>query len=294
VNRYAKYRALVALADARNFSRAAEQMGLSQPALTRSIQALESAVGGRLVERSARQIELTPLGQQVVDRARLILDQVSELDQQVASLAALNTGNLKFGAGPYPTLVLVPDVLVAMAKRYPGLEMAYEMEGWQLVTQRVKERELDLVVTDSVDAERDQELQVSRLKPRAMRLVARAGHPLADAGELTVSDLLAFPFATTSLPPRVVAGLRKMLGKQWRPNLSCDDVQMLMDYVQLTDALTFMPEAIIDKHPDLSRLSFTETIPGNRWGIIRLANRTLAPAAQVLMGTIKSIDRALA
>ena len=61
MNRYSKYRALVALASRGSFSQAAEQLDLSQPALTRSIQALEAAVGSALVVRSSGGASLTPL-----------------------------------------------------------------------------------------------------------------------------------------------------------------------------------------------------------------------------------------
>lgn len=71
-------RALIAVADGRSFHRAAEQLNLSQPALSRRIQKLELAVGGPILDRSTRTVRLTPVGQEVLPLLRRILEKMGQ------------------------------------------------------------------------------------------------------------------------------------------------------------------------------------------------------------------------
>ncbi|AWD23016.1 hydrogen peroxide-inducible genes activator [Fuscovulum blasticum] len=112
-----------ALARHGHFGRAAEDCAISQPALSLQIKELEDLLGATLVERGARQIRLTPLGEDFAQRVREILRSVDELaDLARASVGPL-AGRLRIGVIPTVAPYLLPRVIKALAARYPDLDL---------------------------------------------------------------------------------------------------------------------------------------------------------------------------
>lgn len=100
---------VVILAETRGYAKAAKMLHLSQPALSRSIQQLESRIGQRLFDRSRQQIQLTEAGLLFVNRARGLLARGDDLEREVRLLNESRGGQLNMGAGPYPAeLILKP------------------------------------------------------------------------------------------------------------------------------------------------------------------------------------------
>ncbi|MDI7065621.1 LysR family transcriptional regulator, partial [Klebsiella pneumoniae] len=100
---------LIALAEEGSFARAAERVHLSQPALSRSIQALEEEVGMKLFDRAARGVAMTAAGRLLVERARRVLFETRCLFRDVELLKAHELGEVRIGLGPYAAVVLLPD-----------------------------------------------------------------------------------------------------------------------------------------------------------------------------------------
>jgi LysR family transcriptional regulator, hydrogen peroxide-inducible genes activator len=112
-----------ALARHRHFGRAAEACGISQPALSVQIKELEAMLGAVLVERGARQVGLTRLGDALFERSRRILTEVGELGDLARSASGPFTGQLRFGLIPTIAPYLLVPVISALATRMPGLEL---------------------------------------------------------------------------------------------------------------------------------------------------------------------------
>ncbi|HLO78200.1 MAG TPA: LysR family transcriptional regulator, partial [Magnetospirillum sp.] len=114
---------LAAVADLLHFRRAAERLNLSQPALSAQVAQLEEHLGALLVERTRRRVLLTPVGREVVERARVILRDVADLEELARQAQAPLSGTLRLGVlrtlGPY----LLPHMLGAMRARYPDLKL---------------------------------------------------------------------------------------------------------------------------------------------------------------------------
>lgn len=103
-----QFRHFVALAEHGHYARAAEAVNLSQPALSRSIQALEGQLGCTLVERGSRGVALTAHGRLVLEHARRLLAGHRALHNAVSQLANLDSGELRLGGGPFPAARLLP------------------------------------------------------------------------------------------------------------------------------------------------------------------------------------------
>jgi LysR family hydrogen peroxide-inducible transcriptional activator len=112
-----------ALARLGHFGRAAEDCAVSQPALSMQIRELEDILGAPLVERGARQVRLTELGEEFALRARDILTAVNELDDLVRARTGPLLGRLRIGVIPTVAPYLLPEVITALQARYPGLDL---------------------------------------------------------------------------------------------------------------------------------------------------------------------------
>jgi len=120
---FAEIKAFLALADHLHFGRAADQLNLTQPALSKQIQRLEQKVGGPLVTRGYREVRLTPAGAALLGRARpLWRDAIATLEAaQMAAQGRL--GTLRIGFGIATILDLLPSALLRFRSAYPGVEL---------------------------------------------------------------------------------------------------------------------------------------------------------------------------
>ncbi|MTI18156.1 hydrogen peroxide-inducible genes activator [Rhodobacteraceae bacterium RKSG542] len=112
-----------ALARHGHFRKAAEDCAITQPALSMQIRELEGIVGAPLVERSARQVRLTALGEDFAERARGILRAVDELDDLVRSTTVSMVGKLRLGIIPTIAPYLLPQVIQALSAKFPGIDL---------------------------------------------------------------------------------------------------------------------------------------------------------------------------
>lgn len=196
-----------ALARLRNFSLAAQALHLSQPALTRSILALEESLGVPLFDRRAGGVEPTAFGELLLRRSTTILEAHEELVRDILLLAGLETGTLCVSAAAYPGDVLIPGVAAAMAATHPRLKCRIRHGSWHETVALVLAREADLGIAEVSGADRDARLQTEVLGRHQAHFYCRAGHPLASAHTLTLDQIGGFPWVSSRLPQRVVSSL---------------------------------------------------------------------------------------
>jgi len=129
-----------------HFGRAADECGVSQPALSQQIQDLEAALGLPLVERGARRIALTPKGREIADRAARILGDVRDLTDFARHGGAVLSGTLKLGVIPSVAPYLLPRVLPKVNAAYPALELQLRETRTDQLTQELAQGKLDLLL----------------------------------------------------------------------------------------------------------------------------------------------------
>ncbi len=116
-------RYFAALASHRHFGRAADACAISQPALSLQIKELEALLGAPLVERTARQIHLTTLGEDLFERTKEILVRIDDLEELVRSSQGPLSGRLRLGIIPTVAPYLLPEIVTALSDRFPGLDI---------------------------------------------------------------------------------------------------------------------------------------------------------------------------
>ncbi|RYE03059.1 MAG: LysR family transcriptional regulator [Sphingomonadales bacterium] len=137
-------RYFVAVAEARNFRRAAVQLNMSQPPLTVAIQRLEQELGERLFDRSAREVTLTPAGAAALELARSTLAQAQNFRAAVRDGAAGDRGRLRIGLVESATFALLPRVIPLFRARYPLVELVLEGATSQDIVRRLESGDMDV------------------------------------------------------------------------------------------------------------------------------------------------------
>ncbi|WP_282696974.1 hydrogen peroxide-inducible genes activator [Streptomyces sp. CC208A] len=139
-------RAFAAVAEHLHFRDAAAAIGMSQPALSGAVSALEEALGVQLLERTTRKVLLSPAGERLAVRARAVLDAVAELMDEAEGAQAPFTGVLRLGVIPTVAPYLLPDVLRLVHRRYPELDLQVHEEQTATLLEGLAAGRLDLLL----------------------------------------------------------------------------------------------------------------------------------------------------
>ncbi|MEU0661464.1 MULTISPECIES: LysR substrate-binding domain-containing protein [Streptomyces] len=142
----AQLRAFVAVAEHLHFRDAAAAIGMSQPALSGAVSALEEALGVQLLERTTRKVLLSPAGERLAVRARAVLDTVGELMEEAEAAQAPFTGVLRLGVIPTVAPYLLPTVLRLVHERYPDLDLQVHEEQTSSLLEGLAAGRLDLLL----------------------------------------------------------------------------------------------------------------------------------------------------
>lgn len=294
-----------ALARLRNFSLAAQALHLSQPALTRSILALEESLGVPLFDRGAGGVEPTAFGELLLRRSATILEAHEELVRDIQLLAGLETGALCVSAAAYPSDVLIPGVAGAMAAKYPRLSCRIRHGSWHETVDRVLAREADLGVAEVSGADRDARLSTEVLGRHPAHFYCRAGHPLAGARSLTLEQIARYPWVSSRLPRRVVASLSGLPSSAGRvdpvedcfvPNWEVEAVGSAKRIVAESDGIGGAMLVQIERELEagtLVRLPYVADWLRLGYGFVYLRDRTLSPAAVAFMDECRRQDAEL-
>ena len=291
---------LVALADECHFARAAERVHLSQPAFSRSIQTIERDLGMRLFDRDSGDVKPTPAGAFLISRARRLLFDARCLQRDAMLYRGSQLGDTAFGAGPFPAATIMPNVVVLLRQRYPGVGLRLEASNAPLLCDRLLAEDIEFFVADVRDLPADAALQVLSLGRAQAHLYVRGGHPLAGR-PCTFAEAWAYRFASGWLPSELKALVRRLVGLPPGidpvPALQSDDMTLLRTVALATDTVFAASDAWLRddvRAGTLVQLDVTDLPPSHaEMGIVTLANRTPSPMAQRAIECVQEVALAV-
>jgi len=277
---------LLAVADTGSFSRAAGRLFITQSALSRSIQGLEEELGGPVLDRLGKRNTLTPLGLEVVERARPILRDLEALRDSARLLQQGDLGRISVGLGSGPAALLTIPLLTTVARDYPSLRVSVTQGPAELLVMQLRNRQCDALVVDLRRVVPAPDLQIEALAEQRAGFIVRAGHPLAGATRVSLAQVLTYPVACTPLSDEVIRLMVDQFGLQAHPSemvrLECDDVAALLAAVEQSDAVFLGVHAAARAGMESGRLVLLPLYPDMRararYAVITLAGRTTAPA----------------
>jgi LysR family hydrogen peroxide-inducible transcriptional activator len=260
---------LIAVADTSNFSRAAEISFVTQPTLSAGIKELEDRLGVQLIERTRRSVMLTPLGEQIVIRARALLLDAKEIEELARAHQNPEEGDLRLGAIPTIGPYLIPQALPLIRAQFPGLRLYLREEMTESLIEGLNAGRLDLILialpfdTGSLEIAHLFEDGYQLATPPHAPRPQKTGHSaLRDAGQLMLLEkghclqrhaLQAYPdrnlaqdetFAATSLTT-LVAMVSEGLGVTLLPNLAIDAGIVSHAEVSLTPLPDACPRQVV-------------------------------------------------
>lgn len=138
----------ILLSQVRNFSQVAEQLNITQPALSKQISALEGELGVRLFDRSTTPLTLTPAGESFIRDARELLYRQDQLMRSMEEFRSGDSGRLVIGISPFRCLYLIPSVIAQLQQKFPGLRVILKEAGSTQLHKGAAEGEYDLAIVN--------------------------------------------------------------------------------------------------------------------------------------------------
>jgi DNA-binding transcriptional LysR family regulator len=292
----------LALAAERSFARAARRFGLTQPAMSRSIQELERRTGVRLFVRGRGGVEPTDAGNVLLEAAAEVVTRADDLGRQLNRLQGLDVEALTVGSGPYPAELLVGEALARTMAAHETVRFRVVVDQYPVLVQALRRRDCDLVIGErSAPAEED--LEVRELLPHQGYFVVRAGHPLLSRSRPGVAEVFEFPLTTTGrLPPRVLKPLaaslpphlRSQLGARPLHRVESSSLALLKQVVAASDAVAFLTLSGIESELEDGRLGVVDCVEPwlhSNFAVTWPRRRGLAPSAEALVANLVAVDR---
>ena len=180
----------LALSETLNFSQVAEQLGISQPALSKQIQHLEKELGVKLFDRNHTPLTLTPAGEYFARNARELLYKEEQLRKALGQYQSGESGRLVIGATPFRCLYLMPELVKKIRSRYPGVRVSVQEVSSEPLRKEAAEGKFDLAIVNlPVDTTL---LDVTPLEPDTLVLAVHKSMvgklPAATQGEYPTVD----------------------------------------------------------------------------------------------------------
>jgi DNA-binding transcriptional LysR family regulator len=269
-------RHLIALAESGSFSRAATACHLTQPALSRSIRALEGELGVPLFDRIGKRAEPTPVGRDTLALARELVFDAREFKERTQAMARGRAGKLRVGMGSGPGAMLMTPLLTLVATSRPEWRIEVARGATELLVQRLRARTLDALVVDVRSLQPAADLDVTEVFELRGAFMVRPGHALARRRRVRFEDLQGFPIASIPLSAEVTGLLAERYGPQAHPDtavtIRCEEIASLVEVALASDAVLL---AIRASAPPLLELPMDPPMAiSARLGLVTLARRT--------------------
>jgi DNA-binding transcriptional LysR family regulator len=238
---------LIALAREKNFGKAAEQCGVTQPTFSAGIKQLEDTLGVMLVQRTSRFLGFTAEGERVLDWARTIVADTRAMRQEVRTLKQGLSGHLKIAAIP-TTLAMVSALTTPYRAKHPNVKFTILSRTSADVLSMLENLEVDAGLT-YIDNEPLGRMRAVPLYAEQYRLLTSADSPLGERDQVTWAEVGRIPLCL--LTPdmqnrRIIDSLLHAAGSRPEPTLESNSMIVLFSHVRTGRWASVMPEKLAD------------------------------------------------
>ncbi|MGX8219966.1 LysR family transcriptional regulator [Psychrobacter celer] len=278
--------AFITVADNGSFTRASDQMHLTQSAVSGLIKELESSLGIVLFDRTTRQLSLSAVGRHLLPQARRVLNEMHLFENEASSLTSLAQGQVRLAVSQFVASSM-PAVIAQFSQTYPDISVSLLDCSAENVLQHIQNIEVDLGVgTELGFMEMDDDISTDLLYELPFCVVMPAQHVLAQRSEIVWQDLLETPLitlqgpfieqVTTELDEAVAAHIQQA---RYKVNFMSTALEMTRQGFGITLCLPYMPE-VIDwvSANGLQMRPLAHPVKTRRFFIYQRSSRALAPA----------------
>lgn len=279
-------RAFLAVAQTSSFSRAAEALHLTQPAVSKRVAQLEDELATRLLDRIGRQVSLTEAGRALLPRAQHILAEMEDSRRAIQNLAGEIAGPLRLGTSHHIGRHHLPAVLRHYSTRHPAVELDLHFLDSETACAAVSQGDLELAVI-TLPLTPPPELATVPIWDDPLRFVCGPTHPLARAKRIAATELARHP---ALLPARGTA-TREILERHFAPlgaeiktSLSTNYLETLKTMASIGLGWSLLPRTLMDA--SLHEFKVSGVSLTRRLGVVHHRARTLSNAARAMIAAL--------
>jgi len=275
-------------AQTENLGRAAEAIARSQPALTKAIRRLEQTVGGALFEKAGRGVQLTPVGQVLLQEARQLRVSADEALRHVADFSQGIAGLVRIGSGTVSVGAMLPQVCRVLLAQAPKAQVSIEVGASFDLLEQLRQKQLDLVV-GLLPPEEDAAFQRHPLAVDEVVVAGRSGHPIFKASRIGLQMLLDYPWVL----PKPQAPSRQWLEAAFASRglapptvqIEANSIPLLPQLIAGTNLLSFVSRHTIatERKARLREVKPSLLMLRRELGVSSRRGGYLSPAAQRLL-----------
>ncbi|MEU7085384.1 transcriptional regulator CynR [Streptomyces achromogenes] len=286
-------RYLLAVAENGTFTRAAEELHLSQPTLSQQIKQLERMLGAQLLDRTGRTVRLTDAGEAYVHHARRALRDLAAAERAVHDVRDLTRGHLRLAVTPTFTAYLTGPLAAELHSRHPGITLTLREMTQDRIEAGLLADEIDLGIAFA--GTHLPGITATELFTEALTLVTSARHPAGDHRALPVEELARMQLAllTGDFATRThIDDYFARYGISPRTAVEANSIQALIAIVRRTTLATVLPDAIAQDHPHLTRTPLDPPLPVRTVALLTRADAYRSAAARAFTDLTHDVVRA--
>jgi DNA-binding transcriptional LysR family regulator len=280
----------VYVAKLKSFSRAGQKVFRSQSAVSAQIRQLEQAYRAKLLDRSAKSVELTPAGEVLFEYAERLLRLRDESVQGVADRGNVVQGTVLFGANEATCLYLLPDIFAEFQRRYPLVHISIYRNFSHKILQRIEDGTIDVgIVTLPIKA---LNTKVHHIYRDRLRFMVSTRNPLASRTKITLEEVAAQPliFPRTGFTRQVLDKLFRPYRSRLRITMELPSIGMIKRFVAADAGVSFISESFASDQVKAGEVKLLNVEGVDLWrelGLVYRRDRSLPRAAQSLISIIR-------
>jgi LysR family transcriptional regulator, low CO2-responsive transcriptional regulator len=241
-----------------SFSAAAQQLLMTQPAVSQHIHDLEASLGTRLFERGRRGVTLTPAGTQLHEYTRAIFELVAQAENAITDVGNLAAGQMQIGATPGISVYLLPDPIQQFHSRYPKLQVSVQTGITPQILEDLRLGKLDLgLIEGELDAAVDTVLGVQMLDVVEQWVVVGPQHPWWGRAEVAIAELNGQTFVLRQRHSQTRIWLEGVFQQhRLHPRIAAefDNVESIKRTVINGTSITVLPDYAVQHEVEMGRL----------------------------------------
>jgi DNA-binding transcriptional LysR family regulator len=239
--------AFLAVADGASFSRAAQRLHITQPAVTKRIQALEARLESRLFDRVGKRVHLTGAGRVLLPRAEALLRAARDAERELRDLGREVAGELRLATSHHVGLHRLAPCLRTFTRRYPDVQLDIRFEDSEDAYELIRRGDTEMAVV-TLNPAGDADLSCEPLWDDPLGFMVAAEHPLTRGGRLSMADLAATQPVLPGLGTytgRIVVEAFASAGLTLRPNLATNYLETIAMLVSIGLGWSVLPVTMI-------------------------------------------------
>jgi DNA-binding transcriptional LysR family regulator len=294
---------LLAVAQSGSMAKAASQLAVSHPVVSRSISDLERTLGVQLLVRNPRGVELTEYGRAMLNRSHAVFDELRQGVRDIEFLSDPAVGEVRIGTTPPIAATFVSAVIDRLARRYPRIVFRVIAEGTSQPGQRqnLMERRVDLLIFRKVATVMDEQTSFEFLFESPYVVVAGASNPWVRRRRIALAELMdeswALPAPDDAFGSFVTDAFRAVGLDYPRATVVTSALEIRANLLRTGRYLSIIPEfwlQLPDRHPFIKKLAVELPVKGAPIGIVSLKNRKPSPVAQLFVDCARDVAKLLA